>query len=159
MSQWWVRRSSSAVVILASPNTVGHSPKARFVVTMIEVRSYNPDITAERFPVDGTGKKMFRTKLFHFDRYISSEEVVAAIKDENFTPGNHVHGFAFGAAFPEQQRKHPIACLGSSAQVLGGRVVVYLDRVGDKRGLRLSNWNDGWNDGWRVLGVQDVSAA
>ena len=33
------RRSSNAVVILASPNTLGHSPKARFVVTMIEVRS------------------------------------------------------------------------------------------------------------------------
>jgi hypothetical protein len=34
-----VSRSSSAVVILASPNTLGHSPKARLVVTMIEVRS------------------------------------------------------------------------------------------------------------------------
>lgn len=32
-------RSSNAVVILASPNTLGHSPNARFVVTMIEVRS------------------------------------------------------------------------------------------------------------------------
>lgn len=32
-------RSSSAVVILASPKTVGHSPKARFVVTITEVRS------------------------------------------------------------------------------------------------------------------------
>ncbi len=39
MSQWWVRRSRSAVVILASPKTVGHSPKARLVVTMTEVRS------------------------------------------------------------------------------------------------------------------------
>src|SRR6476620_1126563 len=25
MSQWWVRRSSSAVVIFGSPNTLGHS--------------------------------------------------------------------------------------------------------------------------------------
>ena len=33
------KRSSSAVVILGSPKTVGHSPKARFVVTMTEVRS------------------------------------------------------------------------------------------------------------------------
>ena len=33
-------RSSSAVVILASPaNTAGHSPKARLVVTTIEVVS------------------------------------------------------------------------------------------------------------------------
>src|SRR6202035_1520339 len=40
MSQWCVRRSSSAVVILASPKTLGRSPKARLVVTMMEVRSY-----------------------------------------------------------------------------------------------------------------------
>jgi hypothetical protein len=39
MSQWWVRRSNKAVVIFGSPNTLGHSPKARFVVTRIEVRS------------------------------------------------------------------------------------------------------------------------
>jgi hypothetical protein len=28
-----------SVVILASPNTLGHSPKARLVVTMMEARS------------------------------------------------------------------------------------------------------------------------
>jgi hypothetical protein len=39
ISQWWVSRSSSAVVILASPKTLGHSRKARLVVMMIEVRS------------------------------------------------------------------------------------------------------------------------
>ena len=39
MSQWCVSRSRSAVVILASMNTLGHSPKARLVVTMMEVRS------------------------------------------------------------------------------------------------------------------------
>jgi hypothetical protein len=39
MSQWCVRRSSKAVVVLGSPKTLGHCPKARLVVTMIEVRS------------------------------------------------------------------------------------------------------------------------
>ena len=39
MSQWCVRRSSRAVVIFASMKTLGHSPKARLVVTMMEVRS------------------------------------------------------------------------------------------------------------------------
>ena len=39
MSQWWVSRSSSAVVILASPKTEGHSPNARLVVTTMEVCS------------------------------------------------------------------------------------------------------------------------
>ena len=32
MWQWWVRRSSKAVVILASPNTLDYSANARLVV-------------------------------------------------------------------------------------------------------------------------------
>ena len=39
MSQWWVRRSSMAVVILASPNTCGQSAKARLVVISSDVFS------------------------------------------------------------------------------------------------------------------------
>jgi hypothetical protein len=58
----------------------------------------NPNITAERFPVEETGRKQFRAKLFHFDRYISSDDAVAAMKAENFLPATHVHGLAFGAA-------------------------------------------------------------
>ena len=39
MWQWWVRRSSIAVVILASPNTMAHSLKVRLVVMMTLVCS------------------------------------------------------------------------------------------------------------------------
>ena len=39
MWQWWVRRSSSAVVILASPNTPAYSLKLRLVVMTTLVRS------------------------------------------------------------------------------------------------------------------------
>jgi hypothetical protein len=35
----WVRRSSKAVVIFASPKTVAHSAKLKFVVMMTLVRS------------------------------------------------------------------------------------------------------------------------
>jgi hypothetical protein len=65
----------------------------------------NDAITADRFPVKGSGKKKFRNKLFHFGRYASSEDAVAAMKKENFTPGVHVHGLAFGATFPEEHAK------------------------------------------------------
>jgi chemotaxis protein MotB len=41
MLQWWVTRSSSAVVIFASPNTDTHSPNSRFVVMMTLVVSYS----------------------------------------------------------------------------------------------------------------------
>ena len=39
MWQWWVSLSSKAVVILASPKTLAHSEKLRFVVMMTLVRS------------------------------------------------------------------------------------------------------------------------
>ena len=39
MSQWWVTRSSRAVVILGSPKTPTHSAKERLVVTISEVFS------------------------------------------------------------------------------------------------------------------------
>jgi hypothetical protein len=117
----------------------------------------NPDITARKFPIKGTGNKKFRTRLFDFGRNTSSEAAVAAMKKEKFTPGGHVHGLAYGATFPEVQRKYPILCLGSSAQVSGYRYVVCLFRRGAKRHLDLRSWGGGWRGGWRFLGVQEVS--
>jgi len=117
----------------------------------------NPDITPEKFPVEGTGTKRFRTKLFDFGRRISSEGAVAAMKAENFTPANHVHGLAYGAAFPDEQRTNPFACLGSSAQVPGLRCVVCLGRSVAGRRLGLDGWRGGWGDRWRFLAVQEVS--
>jgi hypothetical protein len=115
----------------------------------------NPNITLGNFPVEGTGKKAFHTKLFQFDRYISSDDAVAAMKKENFTPANHVHGLAFGAAFPDEQRKYPIACLGSSALVDGVRGVACLDRYGNEGRLFLGDWDGGCGNRWRFPGVQE----
>jgi hypothetical protein len=117
----------------------------------------NPSITADKFPIEGTGAKNFRTKLFHFSRDISSEDAIAAMKSDNFLPATHLHGLAFGAAFPDEQRKYPIVCLGSSAQVCGGRGVVGLGGGGVGRDLRLYGWGGGWRGNWRFLGVQEVS--
>jgi hypothetical protein len=77
----------------------------------------------------------------------------------NFAPATHVHGLAFGAAFPEQQRKYSIACLGSSARVGVGRGVVCLYGSASGRDLDLGDWFGGWGDDWCFLGVQEVSAA
>jgi len=117
----------------------------------------NEAITPAKFPVVGIGTKRYRTKLFAFDRRISSENAVAAMKAEKFTPADHVHGLAYGAAFPDEQRNNPIACLGSSAQVRGNRSVVCLSRRGAERGLDLYRWRGDWLDRWRFLAVQEVS--
>jgi len=119
----------------------------------------NPNITAAKFPIVGTGTKQFRTKLFSFGLRISSEDAVAAMKAENFAPGDHVHGLAYGAAFPDKQLKNPIACLGSSARVRSFRFVVCLDRSDGERRLCLSGWDGDWSGYWRFLAVQEVSGA
>jgi hypothetical protein len=132
----------------------------RRLQAMIAAGKYDwadPEITAEKFPVEGEGSKKLRTKLFHFGLNISSEDAVAAMKKDNFTPGDHVLALAYGAAFPEEQRKYPIACLGSTAQVRGRRNVVCLHWRGAGRDLRLSYWGDDWGGYWRFLGVQEVS--
>jgi hypothetical protein len=129
---------------------------------MISAGNYNwanPNITADRFPVEGTGTKKFRTKLFDPGQFISSPDVAAAMQTEDFTPGGHIHGLAFAATFPEEQRKYPIACLGSSAEMSFGRHwVVCLDARNDgERNLNLYSRDDGWLRGWRFLGIQEVS--
>jgi hypothetical protein len=47
MSQWWVSRSSSAVVILASPNTLGHSPMSQKLSLIQSTRSVQWALTAD----------------------------------------------------------------------------------------------------------------
>jgi hypothetical protein len=79
------------------------------------------------------------------------------MKAKNFLPATYVQGLAFGATFPEEQREHPIACLGSYAGVSGGRLVVCLDQLVDKRGLSLNGWGGSWGRNWRFLGVQEIA--
>jgi hypothetical protein len=118
-----------------------------------------PYITAKRFPVEGTGVRRFRPKLFLFGPGIFLKYAVTAVEDNKFKPGGHLHCFAYGAVCPDEQRKYPIACLGSSAQVLGSRYVMYLDRCGAKGGLFLYDWGGRWIGSWHFLGVQEVSDA
>jgi hypothetical protein len=117
----------------------------------------NDDITADRFPFEGTTTKKFRAKLFEFGRTISSGDAVAAMEKDQFAPATHVHGLAFDAAFPEEQLEYPIACLGSSARVRGGRGVVCLYRLDGERYLDLRDWYGDWGLDWRFLAVQEVS--
>ncbi len=139
--------------------TVDYSLSLQAMIAAGNYDRKNGDITADKFPVEGTGVKKFRTKVFHVGRNISSKDAVAAIKEEKFLPSGHLHGLAFGATFPEEQRKHPIACLGSSAQVYGDRRVVCLLGSGTRRFLDLYFWDADWDGCWRFLGVQEVSGA
>lgn len=116
----------------------------------------NGDITAKRFPIKGIGRVEFEWKLYHFDRDIESDEAEKLIEQDGWDVGATEHLLAFGAKFPEEQRKYPIIALGSAAKVNGNRHVPYLGRYDTYRLLNLGWWGDRWRRSCRFLAVRKV---
>lgn len=119
------------------------------------------DITAERFPIKGDGVVTFETRLFHFNRRVSSEEAVrhiASVDPTNPWQAAHIeHELAYGAIYPEEQRQFLIMALGSSCWMGGSRFVSCLGRLDAKRGLGLRSWDFDWNADDRFLAVRQIS--
>jgi hypothetical protein len=116
----------------------------------------NDSIAAERFPIVGEGKMELEVQLFHFDQSISSEEAVRLIRKDGFEPAKIEHLLAFGATYPEMQRKFPIVGFGSSCMVYGERYVPVLYGGDSVRSLRLSYWDGDWRDFYRFLAVRNL---
>jgi hypothetical protein len=122
----------------------------------------NPGITSVRFPTVGTGVGRVEAKLFHFDRYHSSETAVTAIKttdvENPWRPAKIEHLLSFGVTHPDEQRTYPIVALGSVAEVVDNRHVVYLRRYVAGHRLNLEWWNGDWADYCRFLAVRNLSS-
>jgi hypothetical protein len=117
----------------------------------------NPNITADNFPIVGTGIVDTDLVLVHFDRKIGSDEVVTELAKLGLKPGGIEHACAFGAKYPEVQRKYPIVFLGSVWGSPGrDRCVPYLSGCGRGRGLRLLGWRGEWSHRFRFAGVRKV---
>ena len=124
---------------------------------MIKAGKYdwtNHDITEKRFPVKGEGKKETAVELIHFNRVMNSNQVEQELDKMGLRPGTIEELLAFGATFPETQRKFPILALGSVAEISGGRVVAYLDGGGSERRLRLYWPDNDWSVVCRFLAVR-----
>lgn len=123
----------------------------------------NNDITRKRFPIKGTGVVEMETRVFHFDRYLSSEDAVAAIKADDkanpWEPAPIEALLAYAAKHPDEQRQYPIIGLGSVAKVGGRRFVLYLTRDGARRDLLLFWWGGDWLGDCRCLAVRKLSSA
>ena len=126
---------------------------------------FNDDITAKRFPINGTGIEEFEFDLFHPNRSISSESAITEMEksddpDRPWMPAEIAHLLVFGEAFPDLQRKFPIIALGFVAEVDGRRLVPCLNEGDSKRRLRLNWFVSDWLDYYRFLRVRrKVSAA
>lgn len=134
--------------------TVDYSLSLEQMIALGQYDSKNDDITAERFPVKGEGKKEVVVELVKYEENMSSDEVLADLDSKGLRPATHEELLAFGTAFPELQRKFPIVALGSVAEVYGLRYVLYLDGDDSRRRLGLGWFDDVWYAGYRFLAVR-----
>ncbi|MBO9714595.1 hypothetical protein [Sphingomonas sp.] len=114
----------------------------------------NPDLTEQRFPVTDAQVGEKALEIFHFRRSLSSEDAIREIRAAGFEPAETGDILAFGEAFPEAQRRHPVVGLGSVVEIDGKLSVPVLWFDGEERTLDLI-WYDGdWHRNYRFLGVR-----
>jgi hypothetical protein len=103
------------------------------------------------------------TRLFHFNRYISSLDAISTIRASDpqnpWEPANIEILFLYGANNPDEQRKYPIVGLGSVAEVRGNRRVPCLDGQVPLRSLVLDWWDGDWGGHCRFLAVRKPPSA
>jgi hypothetical protein len=114
----------------------------------------NPNITKENFPVPADFVLGSEPKLYHLNRYISSENAIKEMDKDGYRPAMIWDLLDFGTKNPEMQRQFPIVGLGSVGSVDGDRSVPYLDERGSWRGLSLLRWGYDWLSGDRFLAVR-----
>ena len=138
--------------------TVDYGMTFAEMIVVGRYESKNIDIDIKRFPLKGKGIVEFETRMFHFNRDISSEKAVELIQTDDKTnpwkPARVEHLLAYGAQNPEEERKYPIVGLGFVGEIVGHRRVPYLRRDVSRRFLYFLWWVFDWNDDCRFLAVR-----
>jgi len=119
---------------------------------------FDDDITAEPFPVTGSGKVEISFQLVHHNKDVSSDYALSHMEANGLRPATLVELLAFGAKYPEIQREFLIVALGSSwVNRDGYRGVPCLSGGGSGRRLYLFWFGRDWNDDCRFLAVCKAS--
>ena len=134
---------------------------SRTVQEMINAGNYgwtNNNITEKHFPLptELNGKKVsVLTKLFHFNRLISSNDAIAEMDKVGYRPATLPELLALGETHPEIQKEFSVVALGSVWRyAFDFRAVPVLNFDGDLRKLSLYWFGRDWADYYRFLGIR-----
>ena len=115
----------------------------------------NSNVTSKNFPRSEEGTKDKKeVALFHFNKTMTSEDVIAEMKKDGYRPATIFELLALGVTQPELQRGFPIIALGSDCTLDGGRHVADLYGVAGGRGLGLGWLGGDWSVGCRFVGLR-----
>lgn len=112
-------------------------------------------ITSKDFPTKRTGTAEILMEIIHFNRYISTDEVLHELDKMGYRPAELHELLAFGENYPDIQRDFPIIALGSIWQFpFGERYVPFLFIYTSKRCLGLDLVDGDWYEVCRFAAVR-----
>ncbi len=139
------------------PVTVDHTLSRKEAISAGKYDYVNEDITEKHFPQDKKeGKEKVDLELVHFNKGMSSEEVLSELKNRGYKPAALSELLAFGEKYPQEQRKCPIVALGSFWRHWHShRYVPALWGLSGSRRLSLYWFELGWRGRFRFLAVRE----
>jgi len=131
---------------------------SRSLVQMIKAGNYNwvnSNITEKNFPIQGEGRQKTEVALFHFNKNMTSEQVIAEMDKQGYCPARIEELLAFGESQPDLQRQFSIIALGSIWRFRdGGRYVPVLYEDVRERRLDLVYFDGAWDPGYHFVGLR-----
>ena len=117
----------------------------------------NPDVNGRNFKEEKRPQKKVEAVLVCLNRYASTEQVEAVIKDLHLRPGIVKELLSFSVDHPKKQTEFPIVELGSGwRDPYGDRGVAFLSRWSGRRHLSLGWRGDDWDEFYRFLAFSEV---
>jgi hypothetical protein len=127
------------------PVVVNYDLSVEEAVEAGNYQAVNADITHEHFSWKQKGQIAAEIVLVRFEHRMTSQGVIDELENEGLRPAELPEILAFGAQYPEVQRKFSVVGLGSIWQDRkGSRNVPCLYEASEGRYLDLHWWDDGW---------------
>jgi hypothetical protein len=124
---------------------VNYDLSVREAIEAGDYQAVNASITREKFPSKRHGQVQLELILIRFGSRMTSESVLSELDKGGLRPAELPEFLAFGAQYPEVQRRFSVIGLGSECRDgRGYRSVPCLYEASEGRYLDLHWWDDGW---------------
>jgi hypothetical protein len=127
------------------PVAVNYALSVEDAIQAGDYQAVHSEITSKNFPSTRKGQAEMEIMLVRFDHRMTSADVVRELEGEGLRAAELPEFLAFGAKYPDVQRKFSVVGLGSVWQDRKGyRNVPCLYTASEGRYLDLHWWDDGW---------------
>ena len=138
------------------PVTVNYDLSVEAAIEAGNFQAVHADISSKNFPSQRSGQANLELVLVRFEHRMRSEDVILELEIEGLRAAALPEFLAFGAKYPDIQRKFSIAGLGSVwPDRKGYRNVPCLYEASEGRYLDLHWWDDGWYSYTRFAAIHE----